>query len=353
MKKIVWLVVAALLVLTLGVAGCAPAESGNDGSASVAPAASTDAAAPAEGSSAAENTGARPPKNGDKYVIGTVLISGTNPHCQIFEKSFRETVEAKGGTPVVLDADYDPAKLMSCISDLIAQDVDGIVIEACDAEAPVTGIKEAHDKGIVVAATDLIVNVSEDDGTLISMTGTDNYAAGYACGEDFAKRAGDEEKNFVIMDMKTNSSAVERVKGFMDAIKDHPNLKLLDQQQPTPETQEQKMALMDSWIQKFDKIDCVFAFHDPAAIACMQALEAAGRLDGTLIYSVDGNQDAIQAIADGKITATAKQQPDQLAAQPVEDVFKVLNGEEIGHDWLTLLPTIYVEQSNAADYLEK
>lgn len=294
-----------------------------------------------------------PPKNGKQYVIGTVLISGTNPHVQIFEASFRKTVESYGAKPVVLDADYDPSKLMSCISDLIAQDVDAMVIEACDAEAPVTGIAEAHRKGILVTATDMLVNVKKEDGTLISMTGTDNYSAGFQLGTDFVKRAAGKPMNYLIMDMKTNSSAVARVDGFLAALKGHDNLKLLDQQQPIPETQEQKMALMDAWVQQFDKIDCVFAFHDPAAIACIQSLEAANRLKGTLVYAVDGNLDAIKAIADGRMTATAKQQPDQLAAQPVHDIFKVLNGESIGHDWLQLLPIIYIDKTNAAEYLKK
>ncbi len=220
-----------------------------------------------------------PPRNGKNYVIGTVLISGTNPHCQTFEESFRKTVQSYGAEPVVLDADYDPAKLMSCIADLIAQDVDGIVVEACDAEAPVTGIAEAHRNGIIVTATDMLVNVKPEDGTLISMTGTDNYNAGYQLGQDFVKKADGKQMNYVIMDMKTNSSAGQCVNGFLDAVKGHDNLVLLDQQQPVPETQEQKMALMDAWLQQFDKIDCVFAFHDPAAIACIQSLEAANRLE--------------------------------------------------------------------------
>lgn len=293
-----------------------------------------------------------PPRNGKNYVIGTVIISGTNPHCHIFEASFRKTVESYGATPVVLDADYDPAKLMSCISDLIAQDVDGIVVEACDAEAPITGIREAHGKGIITTATDMLVNAKESDNILLSMTGTDNYSAGFQLGEDFVKKAAGKPMNYLIMDMKTNSSAVARVDGFLAALKGHDNLKLLDQQQPVPETQEQKMALMDAWVQQFDKIDCVFAFHDPAAIACIQSLEAAGRLEGTLIYAVDGNQDAIKAIADGRMTATAKQQPDQLAAQPVHDIFKHINGQPIGHDWLQLLPIIFIDKNNAAQYLD-
>ncbi len=52
------------------------------------------------------------------------------------------------------------------------------------------------------------------------------------------------------------------------------------------------------------------------------------------------------------MTATAKQQPDQLAAQPVHDIFKTIQGKPLGHDWLQLLPIIFIDQSNAAQYLD-
>ena len=54
---------------------------------------------------------------------------------------------------------------------------------------------------------------------------------------------------------------------------------------------------------------------------------------GTLVYGVDGNIDAIQAISEGKMTATAKQQPDQLAILSTKNMYRVLNGEEIDGGW--------------------
>ena len=284
-------------------------------------------------------------------LIGCVLISGTIPHCQTFRQGFEETVAANGGRSVVLDADYDPAALMNAIADFIAMGCDGIVVEACDNQAPLQGIREATEAGIVVAAADMLLDFTEEDGVVISQTVSDNYYGGYMCGLDFVERANGEPKTCCIMEFQTNTAAVQRVQGWLDAISGHDNITILDINQPNPENLEQKTAVCDAWIQQFDQIDAIFAYHDPAGMACISSLKAAGRT-GTLIYGVDGNEDAILAIQAGDFTMTAQQNPYELARQSTQDVFDVLAGKSIEHDWLTYVPVTMIDASNAADYIQ-
>lgn len=286
-----------------------------------------------------------------EYKIGCVIISGTIQHCQLFQEGFEDVCEKYGAESVVLDADYDPAVLMSSLTDLISMGCDGIVVEACDATAPLQGIKEAAEAGIVVSAADLLLDFDEDDGYVISQTVSDNYAGGYACGEDVVKKANGEDFNVCIMELQTNTAAVERVKGFQDAIADHDNIKVLDIGTPSPENLEEKMAVCDAWVEKFDDIDAIFCYHDPAAIACVSSLSAAGRLENTLLYGVDGNEENLVAIKEGKITGSAKQDPYQMAEFATEDIFTVLNGGEIDHDFITYIPVTYIDKQNVDEYL--
>ena len=86
-------------------------------------------------------------------------------------------------------------------------------------------------------------------------------------------------------------------------------------------------------------------------MACVSSLKAAGRLEETLIYGIDGNEDAIRAIAKGEFTATAKQNPYALAVGATEDLFTVLNGGTIEHDFMTYVPVTYIDATNAAEFL--
>ncbi|MSC85581.1 sugar ABC transporter substrate-binding protein [Eubacterium sp. am_0171] len=297
------------------------------------------------------DTGKENEKDKD-YVIGCVLISGTIQHCQLFKQGFEETCAANGAEAVVLDANYDPQVLISSINDLVAKGCDGIVVESCDANAPLAAIKEAANAGVVVAAADMYLDISEEDGTVISQTVSDNYSGGYECGEDVVKRADGKDFNVCIMELQTNTSAVDRVKGFQDAIEGHDNIKVLDIGTPNPENLEQKVAVCDAWVEKFDKIDAIFCYHDPAAIACVSSLKAAGRLENTFIYSVDGNEENLIAIKNGEVTGSAKQDPYKMAQASTEDIFTVLNGGAIDHDYLTKVPITYVDASNVDEFLK-
>ena len=74
-------------------------------------------------------------------------------------------------------------------------------------------------------------------------------------------------------------------------------------------------------------------------------------LDGVLVYGVDGSPDAMTSIKNGEMTGTSKQQPDQMAISSAEDVYTVLNGGTIDHEWEVYIPTIFVDASNVDEYL--
>lgn len=288
-------------------------------------------------------------------TIGCVIINDANPHCLAFADTFKAIVEEKGDKAIVLPANDDPELLMQCMNDLIAQGVDGIVLESPNATAPVQAIKEAVEKGIVVAAADVLIDITEEEGLLVSQTVSDNYGAGALCGEDFVKRVEGKEATVCHIVYDENQAVTERVQGFLNVIAKHDNVKVLEGQQPVPVTQEAEMAIAESWAQKYEKIDGIFGGGDPIALAFMRGIQSANKTvgeDGTMIYGVDGAQDAYAAIKEGTMIGTAKQQPDELARIATEDVYTVIGGGKITHDWLTKVPVIYVDKNNVDEYME-
>ena len=239
----------------------------------------------------------------------------------------------------------------------MAAGVDGIVMESPNATAPVEALREAAEKGVVISAADVLLDIEENEGVLVSQTVSDNYGAGVLCAEDFIKRLDGKEGTVCHMIYEENEAVTTRVQGFLDTIAEHDNITVLEGTQPTPVTQEAEMAVAESWAAKYDEISCVFGGGGPISIAFMRGLESAG-VDcgpdgGCLIYGVDGSQDEYACIVDGDYTGTARQQPDELARIATEDVYTVLGGGEIDHDWLTYVDVIYVDASNVDEYYEK
>ena len=103
MKKC-WLTFMAACLTGVLLAGCS---SGSDGAAGDA--ASKDSAPAAAQQEPADDSSKDGGKSTDsagdakeKRTIGCVIISGTNPHCQIFEEGFRSVEEENGDEAVVL-----------------------------------------------------------------------------------------------------------------------------------------------------------------------------------------------------------------------------------------------------------
>ncbi|MBD5552133.1 MAG: sugar ABC transporter substrate-binding protein [Lachnospiraceae bacterium] len=290
------------------------------------------------------------------YTIGCVIINDANTHCIAFADKFKEIVEEKGDKAIVLAANDDPELLLQCINDLMAAGVDGIVMESPNATAPVEALREAAEKGVVISAADVLLDIEESEGVLVSQTVSDNYGAGVLCANDLIKRLDGEAGTVCHIIYEENEAVTTRVQGFLDTIEKAGNIEVLEGAQPTPVTQEAEMALADSWASKYDEITAVFGGGGPIAIAFMRGLEAAGVTcspdGGTYIYGVDGSQDEYACILDGDYTGTARQQPDELARIATEDVYTVLGGGEIDHDWLTYVDVIYVDIENVNDYVE-
>ena len=86
-------------------------------------------------------------------------------------------------------------------------------------------------------------------------------------------------------------------------------------------------------------------------LECLNALEAAGRAGEIMLVSIDGQQEVLQAIKDGKWDLTVYQTPEMMADKAIEVAQKVLAGEEID-EYNQNTDYYLVTAENVDDYLE-
>ena len=110
------------------------------------------------------------------------------------------------------------------------------------------------------------------------------------------------------------------------------------------------MPVMENWLQSFPNLSGVFALNDPSAIGCIAAIESAGKLDQIFVVGVDGSSDGIKSIAEGKLGASAAQDPVKIGSVSVEQCYRVLAGEEVEPD--IKIPSFLIDQSNVAQFAE-
>ena len=127
--------------------------------------------------------------------------------------------------------------------------------------------------------------------------------------------------------------AIDRAKGFREAISKHPGMKILEGLSQTGDfTRAKGKDVMQAFLKSPNggQIQAVYAHNDDMALGAIQAIEEAGKKAGTdiKVVSVDGGKAALDALAAGKINCSVECSP-RLGPQAFEAVQAVLNGQTL------------------------
>ena len=69
--------------------------------------------------------------------------------------------------------------------------------------------------------------------------------------------------------------------------------------------------------------------NDEEALGAIEALDAAGRLEGTMVSGFDGNSDALKALTAGRMTVTMFQNAPAQAGDAVQALLDYLAGKPV------------------------
>jgi ABC-type sugar transport system substrate-binding protein len=93
-----------------------------------------------------------------------------------------------------------------------------------------------------------------------------------------------------------------------------------------------------------------FAANDDMGLGIARAVANAGKTGEIAVISVDGNEDALKAVASGDLTATVAQYPYEIGALGVQACESVLAGQEVPTNIES--PTALVTTENAQQAID-
>lgn len=220
------------------------------------------------------------------------------------------------------------------IESAIAQGVDGIVISPKDVEALAPAIQAAMDAGIPVVTVDRAVTGADTLGHV----GADNVRGGEKQGEFLMQLFPDGAKIIELQGSVGASPAIDRSKGFNNAIAGHPEYEVVFQQ--TAEFGRDKgLTVTEQALQAHPDVDAIVAANDDMAFGAAEAVSGAG-LDIPII-GFDALPEALQAIQDGTLTATVEQWPGRQTAGAMEVLVNKLRDGTDPAEHVTLIePTL-------------
>jgi ribose transport system substrate-binding protein len=245
---------------------------------------------------------------------------------------------------IVTDGQNDSAKQVTDVESLLAQGIKVLMISPLTADALTPVVADAMAAGVKVVTLDRKVN------TDVSVhIGAENKPIGEAAAKFIAQKLGNKGKIIELQGTGGASATVDRHDGFVDGIKGT-ELEIVASQN-CDYLRENAVKFMEDQLQRFGpgEIQAVYAHNDEMALGAIQALEAVGRLNEVAVVGIDGQNNAYEAIKEGKLAATFTYP--FVAPEGIEVAYKLAKGEAV--EPLIVLPGKQVDASNIDEMLGK
>jgi ribose transport system substrate-binding protein len=215
------------------------------------------------------------------------------------------------------------------VQNFTAQGVSGIVVAPLSDKGLVNSVKGATAAKIPVLVFDSDLQGKEH----VSFVATDNHAAGKLAGEHLAKLVGDKGNVVLLRYQEGSASTHNREEGFLEAIKAHPEIKVVSDNQFGGATTESAFSTSESVLsaQKAGEgnVAGVFAPNESTTFGMLLALQKAGLAGKVKFVGFDSSEKLIGGLKDGQIHGLVLQDPFNIGYLAVKTMAQHLKGEKI------------------------
>lgn len=252
----------------------------------------------AQGSSESAPKGT--PEN--KWVIGISQPTMTHPIRKAANIIIEDwLVDHPNVEIIVTDGQLNANKQINDIEDLIAKQVDMILVAAHQSPTLVGVLQQAKDAGIPVIAFDRTLT---DTSVQVSEIINDDIQAGRTAAELLVEDMGTEGKIAIIEGTPGGAVTIARQEGFMSEISKYPGIEIVADL-PASFQRVQAVDVFENILQSNPDITGVFCHNDEMALGVCKVLKDAGITDVTVV-GIDGQKDALESIIAGELYGTVR-----------------------------------------------
>ena len=283
------------------------------------------------------------PANAQKETVAVFTKNQTNPFFETVRVGTANAAKALGVTVIQyipIKPDSIPEQL-SQVEDAIIKKPSAVLFTPVDYKALVPAIdKMVNSKIPVVGMTDRPAG-----GAILSFVGVDDHRLGVETANNLFKAMGGKGTVIALEGVKGTLTSNDRMRGFNDALKQFPNIKLLASQ-PANYQRLQALQVMENLMQTHPQVDGVFAANDAMATGVVEALAAANRK--ALVVGINGSKEAVDLIKTGKMHASGSSDPFMQGCLGMLTTVRALRGMSIAKE--LMVPVVVIDSSNVKDH---
>ena len=300
----------------------------------------------------AEDTDAEKPADAENAAGGETIKIG------VLMKTMSDTYSNKLGEAIqayatetyseaelyLMDGQADVAKQISQAEDLIAKQVDVIILNPQDADGSAQVLDLAADAGIPV----IEVNTETTRTDYVSFVGSDDRQAGEIMGNFVMEQLGAEGGQYAVLEGEMGQSAqLLRYEGLENTILANEAFECVATLSANW-SRDEAMATTEDWLGKYADLKAIICENDDMSMGALQAAESQDR--ELIIIGTDAIPDALAAVKDGRLSGTVLQDANAQASTSVDVAVKVAKGETVEARYDVPFQLITIDNVN--DFIE-
>lgn len=222
----------------------------------------------------------------------------------------------------------DRAQQIQVVQQFISQGVDGIALAPLDSRALIAPVQAATAQGIPVVVLDSGLD-AEAGKDFISFVATNNEQGGRLGGEHLAQLLGGQGSVVLLRYMVGSASTTNREQGFLDAIGQHPGIKVLMENRYAGATAGEAKTQALNLLDQIRAADGIFCPNESSTVGMLLALQHEGLAGKVRFVGFDASPPLVKALTAGEMDALVVQNPRKMGHTAVKTLVQYLNGEPV------------------------
>jgi ribose transport system substrate-binding protein len=222
----------------------------------------------------------------------------------------------------------DVAKQISLVDQCVAEGVSGIALAPMDNKALSEAVAKATKNKIPVLIFDSALKGTPGKD-FISFVSVDNKKAGYLAGEQLARLLGGKGKIVMLRYMVSKSNISDREEGFLEAIAEHKDIKLIEKNRFVSGTVDEATSECMKMDDKLKEADGVFCSYEQSTLGMLYALRKLNLAGKVKFIGFDTPDAAIEALKKNEISAIIAQDPARMGFLCVKTIVDYIRGKKV------------------------
>lgn len=205
------------------------------------------------------------------------------------------------------DGEFDPAIQRAKFDQIATEAWDFVAVQPNSIDVLVEPIQALIDAGTPIIDMDTLIAPLDkmQEMGVVTLIAPDNVLMSESVVSKIVSLMGGEGKISHIGGQPGHTGAQARGQGFLNIVGRFPGIEVVDDQ-PGNWDVSTAAALTEAVLNRHPDLKGIFADNDDMALAARQVVENAGLGDQVFVGGVDAMPNALEAIADGRLVATAR-----------------------------------------------